>query len=116
MTARATLDYVLKEGEVFEGAFLYLQSDGVTPVDMTGWTAKLQIRKSPGGTLYQTLTDVDGITITLVTGRVHWIVHSEDATLWTFKKAEYDLKLIDASDDERFIIEGAIRIEKRVTA
>ncbi|MBX9877643.1 MAG: hypothetical protein K2Y22_04225 [Candidatus Obscuribacterales bacterium] len=115
MADRAVKDYVLKEREVFEGAFLYLQSDG-TPVDMTGWTAKLQIRKSPGSaTLYETLTEVAGITIDTVTGRVSWIIHTEDTAVWTFSKAVWDLKLIDASDDERVIIEGAIRREKAVT-
>jgi hypothetical protein len=115
MADRAVKDYILKEREVFEGAFRYLQSDG-TAVDMTGWTAKLQIRKSPGSdTLYETLTDEDGITIDIDTGRVSWVVHTEDTTAWTFKRAVWDIKLIDTFDDERVIIEGAIRIEKAVT-
>lgn len=115
MADRAVKNYVLKEREVFEGAFRYLQSDG-TPVDMTGWTAKLQIRKSPGSTiLYETLTLGDGITIDLDTGRVSWISHTEVTSTWTFPKGVWDIKLVDSSADERVIIEGTVRREKGAT-
>lgn len=115
MADRAVKNYVLKEREVFEGAFRYLQSDG-TPVDMDGWTAKLQIRKSPGSaTLYATLTLGAGITIDLVTGKVSWVIHTGVTSTWTFPKGVWDIKLIDASNDERVIIEGTVRREKGAT-
>jgi hypothetical protein len=47
MTA-GTANLEIDQGAGYVVSFTYLQPDGVTPVDVTGWTAKMELRTGYG--------------------------------------------------------------------
>lgn len=66
-------------------------ADLSSPVDLSGWTAKLQVRKEPGSTAVLTLTSdpVAGLTVTGEDGRVDAVAlpaatSGVDAGRWRF--------------------------------
>jgi hypothetical protein len=62
-------DLELEAGASFAVTFTYLQADGVTPVPLTGWTARAMIRTSAQDTSVEPLVDV-APTINTGTGEV----------------------------------------------
>lgn len=56
--------FELEQGEDFSEVVQYLQPDGTTPVNITGWTARMAIADFPGWTEQLVLTDTDGIDFT----------------------------------------------------
>lgn len=68
---------------------------GNPPVDLTDYTAKLEIRDRKGGSvLYETLTETDGITLGGVAGTIALHIEAADTAAYTFSRAVYDLKLV----------------------
>ena len=57
-----------KRGDTWRLTFAW-KNNG-TPIDLSGCTAKMQIRKKQSGILLAEITDEDGITITGETGEV----------------------------------------------
>jgi hypothetical protein len=106
--ARWPLD--ITQGATFSNTFLYKNEDG-TPIDLTGYTAKGQIRakEDPEATLYADFTcAVDGpggsLTISL----------TADETSAIPASGFYDVFLVQGAS--RFLfLQGAVRLDKRVT-
>ena len=95
----SVIDYVLEfdAGASFSQTFQYLQSDGVTPMDLTGLVARLQIRTSAYDTDPAPLVDAapsidvptGSITVALTPAQTraaftgeYWalILHNNDST------------------------------------
>lgn len=74
------------------------ENEAGTPYDITGWTAKMEIREREGGTVYATLTTTDG-TIVLggVAGTIRLLVDAATTAAWTWKSGVYDLLLTNPS-------------------
>lgn len=105
----ASYDIVVERYAAYRQEFVYKDSDGV-PVDVTGMTAKMQVRSRMGSvTKLLEFTDGDGIMLG-AGGSV--VIEADEATTsqWDFKDAVYDIKL----DDERWL-EGDFRVKPGVT-
>ena len=98
----------------FSLAFTVAQSDD-TPVDLTTYTAKMQIRASAGGTLYLELTDSSGITLGGALGTVSITITDEQTEAFTFTEAVYDLVLVSQSEVQLDVLYGAIYMHDAVT-
>lgn len=66
----------LEAGASYSATFLYRQADGVTPVNLTGWTALAQIRRSAYDSSTEPLVEVVP-DITPLTGQVVLALTSE---------------------------------------
>lgn len=85
----ASANLVVVRGSTWEDEFTYLQPDGVTPVDLTGYEARMQVRTSEGRhgttgaeTVVMELT-TNGVDKrlswdTAATGRLRLLVSAED--------------------------------------
>ncbi|MGW4641819.1 hypothetical protein ACWEN6_25095 [Sphaerisporangium sp. NPDC004334] len=84
------------QGTTLDRTLTYKNAAGA-PIDITGWTGRMQIRSSSGRTLYATLAsagEADG-TITLggAAGTIRLLVAASATSGWQFRLAYYDLEL-----------------------
>lgn len=91
-------------------------SDAGIPYDITGWTAKMQIRDSPGGTLLQTLTTSDS-TIVLggAAGTIRLVLAAAVTSAWTWRTGVYDLELTNPSAAVTRLLQGPVTVSPEVT-
>ena len=63
--ALSEIDLLITHGADNAFAFAYSLDDGTatTPVDLTGWATRMQIRRKVSGAIWHELTDADGITL-----------------------------------------------------
>lgn len=118
MTAVKVKLPVIEQGATYNHAFVYLQSDNVTPIDLTGVTAKMQIRALVDDVdpLIELSTENGRIDIDTVTGRIALTISSQASTLLTpTKDALYDLELYFLDGTVQRLVEGTVTIKAEIT-
>jgi hypothetical protein len=68
--------------------FKYLEDDGVTPVDLTGWTVRAQLRKTPSSSLALAVTpsvDIPTGVISLVITAAQTSTLTESEYVWALE-------------------------------
>ena len=87
------------------------------PWDLTGWDARMQIRKKVGGDLYAELTVGDGITLGGDEGTITLTLGATTTAALTFSQGRYDLELIPPAgeDDALRLLQGVVILSKEVT-
>lgn len=115
-------DYVPERDiEIMQGAdktlTLQLTDNNGNAVSLTSYTAKLEIRDKPGGTLISSLTSspAAGITITAATGTIVVAWTSAQTVLFAFDTAPYDIFITSGSSVKTCILRGNINLLHRVT-
>lgn len=88
-----------------------------TPVDLTGWDARLQVRTEPheNATLIHTLTTGAGLTITPAAGRIGIIIDEAAAEAIPCGSFWYDLRLEPPTGDAGYLVGGPFLWEAVVT-
>jgi hypothetical protein len=111
----------IEQGSDLNIPIIMRESDG-SPIDLTDYTAHMQIRSAPGGTIYDELTTANSrITIEDFSylGTTHWriILHFPNATssAYSFTNGVYDLEIEDDSSVITRLIEGKVTISPEVT-
>lgn len=87
-----------------------------TPVDLTGYTARMKIKNRPGGTEYLSLVSPTDIVLDTAAKTITVTVSATATALLTFKNAVYDLELVSAGGIVTEIASGGIALVKEVTA
>lgn len=89
---------VINQGSSFLEAYQLLASDGVTPIDCTGWTAEAVLRVSATERYPFVVTAID-----LVTGRFE--VSMDDSVTATIRKGrfQWQMNLVNGTDDIRWV-------------
>jgi len=84
-----------------------------TPIPLTGYTARCQIRNTPGGSLlYLDLTP----TITAAEGRVDVVATPTQTANMTFDRGFYDILLSSPSGTDKIrLLQGSVTIREAVT-
>lgn len=86
------------------------------PVSLVGYTARMQLRDTPGGTIYLTLTQASGITISTGAGTITITMTSAQTALFTpQKESVYDLMMTSGAGIVTRLIAGKVTIIPRVT-
>jgi hypothetical protein len=87
------------------------------PINLTGATAKMQVRDSKGGQkLAFTLTSPSGgITITPLLGKLTIKMTPTQTSKLFYPKSEYDLMLTDSSLNKTKLLEGFLTLSRSVT-
>lgn len=113
----ATINLIISQGADNEYIFRYSREvEGVlTPVDLTNYTARAQIRNKPGGTLYLDITDItmtsDGII------RIRIPHGATEAVEWfTRKSGVWDMELTDPQGGVTRFASGSVQISLNVTS
>ncbi|GAA3537114.1 hypothetical protein GCM10022419_016160 [Nonomuraea rosea] len=85
------------------------------PVDLTGATARMEIRTAVGGTLLHRLdTDNGGLTLA-ADGTILIRIAPEVSSAWTVTSGVYDLEVVDASGQITRLIQGQVSVSPEVT-
>lgn len=111
-----TLKLVIDQGATYKNTLTWLDSTS-SPVDLTGYSAQMQIKASEkSSAALIELTDVNGRIILGTTGGtiVLSLTPAETAAL-TFSKASYDLFLTDSSGAATRLVQGAVQLNKSIT-
>jgi len=110
-------NWEVDQNATFKFEIQYTQDDEVTPIDLTGATAKMQVRDTAGGTkLAFTLTSPDGgITIDGPTGTINVIATPTQTSKLFYPKSSYDMMVIDSNGNKIKMIEGFMTLERSVT-
>jgi len=108
-------NFTVDQGSIFTLNLIYQDSSGV-PINLTGNTARMQLRRKFGSIADLTLTSADGdIVITGNTGNILITISDEDTGSLDSGFYLYDLELDNAGVVSR-LIQGQITLSQQVTA
>lgn len=112
----AKQNIVIEQGATFQLP-LTLRGSNKRPINLTGHTAKLQIRESHASldVLMELSTTNGKITITPASGRIDIVITDEETSAITWKTAVYDLVLYAPDGTARRLIEGKVTVSEGVT-
>jgi hypothetical protein len=114
----ANLDLTIYKGSTFVKTLQWKTGTPAVAVDLTGCTARMQVRKSPCDTVVlETLTTENGkIVITDATdGKIQIKISAETSTAYTFVSGVYDLEIVFSDNTVTRIIEGNFMAMPEVT-
>ena len=95
----------------------YTEDDGITPINLTGSSAKLQVRDTKGGTkLAFTLTSpASGIVIDAPNGLLTIKMTPTQTNKLFYPKSSYDIMVIDSNGNKIKLLEGFLTLSRSVT-
>lgn len=111
-------DLTIEQGATWEQDLQYLQSDGTTPIDLAGYTARMQIRPNASSdVVYASLTSspAAGITITAPTGTIKLALSASATAALAWAQAVYDLELVAGDGTVTRLIQGKVVLSREVT-
>jgi len=110
-------DFNIYQGQNW-GCTLIRKDSNRDPVDLTGWTAQMQIRRRKGGDVLYDLTSdpAAGITITAATGTVAIALTAAQTAAIKVGNLVYDFFMVNAGATETVcILEGELTVHQAVT-
>ena len=114
MIIPGVLDITVIQGATFNPIFTY--SINGLPVNLTGYTARMQIRPSvDSDTILATLTTENGgILITPLAGQIQLLMSATQTSALSFVVGVYDLEIITGVSVDR-LLQGQVILSKEVT-
>lgn len=113
----ATYDFYINQGTTWSVSLTYKDEQG-NPVDLTGYTAKMQVRPSVRSqkVLLELSTSNGKITIDGPAGRIQLQLEPQDTTnLGLVRQGVYDLEMTSPSLVVDRLLEGTVFIRPEVT-
>jgi hypothetical protein len=111
MAGTANLD--VDQGADFETTFIYQDSSG-TPIDVTGYTALMQLRTSPGSLVLVSLTDASGITVGTTDGSFAVAMTAAQTALLD-QDCHYDLLVTSTGGAKIRLVEGTVKVDLAIS-
>lgn len=110
-------NFEVDQNATFNFQIQYTEDDEVTPIDLTGASAKLQVRDTQGGSkLAFTLTSpAGGITIDGPTGTLDVKITPTQTNKLFYPKSAYDIMVIDTNGNKIKLLEGFMTLSRSVT-
>lgn len=106
------LNFDMPQGATFP-AVLTWKIDG-SPVDLTSYSARMDVRKRPQSDVILALTEGSGITLGGSAGTITLDVSAEDTAAITPGQYVYDLELYNGDYVKR-LIQGTVSVSAEVT-
>lgn len=111
----ATHDIEIEQGANFILSLVWNQSNG-SPVDLTNYTARMQVRKSKGSaTAELDISTSDYITLGDALGTIDINVPAAVTAALNFTSGVYDLELVAGNGNVYRFLEGCVELSKEVT-
>ena len=109
-------NFTIEQGTTLMKPFIWKDSDGV-PVDLTGYTAKMQVRQSPqSGTVLLELSTSNGrITLGGAAGTITLVLTAATTAAIAWRRGVYDIELTSGDGTVTRLLEGEIQVSKEVT-
>jgi hypothetical protein len=114
--AAAAYDFEIEQGSTLLKPFVWKDSTG-TPVNLSNYTAKMQIRKSAASSdvLHELSTANGRLTITANEGKVTMIFAASVSAGFTWRRGVYDLELTSVNGTVKRLLQGEITVSPEVT-
>lgn len=114
--AAGLYDFTIEQGATFQ-IDLTWKDQSLDPVDITGYTARMQIRASvTDPTVLLELTTEDGLIILGTTdGKITLFLDAVTTAAITWDRGVYDLELVSPTGYVTRLLKGNITIDKEVT-
>ena len=108
---------VIEQGATFSFNILWTESDGSTPVDLTNYTAEMDIRATydDPATIIQLDTTNGRITLGGTAGTIQLNISATDTAALSFDSAVYDLELTAPDGTVTRLMEGGVSFSPEVT-
>lgn len=105
------------QGETFSKVITWKTGDPENPVNLTGYTARMQIRKKYGSdiVLLSLTTENGGITLGGSAGTIILNISATDTSNINWTTGVYDLELVSAGGTVKRLLQGTIKISPEVT-
>lgn len=112
----ASYDFVIEQGATLLKPIIWKDSAGVA-INLTGYTAKMQVRQSTASTdvLLEMSTANNRITLTPGTGTITLVFSATLTAGITWSRGKYDLELTSPDGTVTRLIEGQISVSKEIT-
>lgn len=106
----------IEQGATFQLELIWKNPD-TTPINLTGYTARMQVRKKhTDSTKILDLTTQNGkIVLTPLQGKINVTVPAADTEDITIKSGVYDLELESSTGIVTRLIEGCVTVTPEVT-
>lgn len=112
----AKYNFTIYQGETFDKTLTWKTGDPKNPVDLTGYTARMQIRKKYGSSILLELTTENSrISLGTTAGTIQIIISASDTAAIDWSSAIYDLELISGSGIVKRLLQGTIKVSREVT-
>jgi hypothetical protein len=110
-------NFEVDQNTTFTFQVQYTLEDEVTPINLTGATAKMQVRNTQGGDkLAFTLTSPSGgITINGSTGTLTIKMTPTQTNKLFYPKSAYDIMVVDSNGNKIKLLEGFMTLSRSVT-
>lgn len=114
--AAAQYDFEIEQGATLLKPIVWRDSAGVA-VNLTGYTAKMQVRKSASSDeVLLEMSTVNGkIQLTPATGAVTLVFSAATTAAFDWRRGKYDLELTSADGIVTRLIEGEITVSREIT-
>lgn len=86
-----------------------------TPTDLTGFTARMSIKDSAGGSLLHSLTSASGITINVAGKVISVSIDAVTTAGFAWTSGVYDLEMVSAGGAVTAVIAGKVSVTPEVT-
>jgi hypothetical protein len=110
-------DITIEAGATFQLRITWRDPSGV-PIDLTGYTARMKVKTTYGGTTVFSLTSGSGITLGGIAGTIDILITDTGTAAAIGDSAStcvYDLELISAGGTVTRLIEGKAFLKPEVT-
>lgn len=116
----AKVNLCIEQGATFQKTLTWktgATADAATAVDLTGYTARMQVRSRIGSSvvLLELTTTNGGITLGGTAGTIALLATDEQTALLMVTRAHYDLELVSAGGVVRRLTYGTVTISPEVT-
>lgn len=111
-----TNNFVIEQGATFDITMTYYTDESEqTPVDLTGYSARMTIKeKVEGTTILELTSDAGEIVLGDDAGTIQILVAASVTANLDFEYGVYDLELVTGSTVER-LLQGQVTLSKNVT-
>jgi hypothetical protein len=117
MTA-ARYDITITQGGSVYQVWTWLESDGLTPVDLNGYTAHMQVRDAygPSGDLLADYSTTAGtLAANATAGTLTWTLTPDVTAAYTWTDGWYDLHVADSGGNVTALLNGIFSITPAIT-
>lgn len=114
--AAAEYDFTIEQGATFPLICTYKDDTGAAQ-DLTGFTARMQIRENLSATavLLELNTENGRINIEGADGRVELLLTADETAAITWKRGVYDLEIESPDGEVKRLLKGRITVDREVT-
>lgn len=106
----------IEQGASFFKNIKYMETDQITPVDLTSYTARMHIRANvESEVILQSLVSPTEITLGGAAGTIQLYLSPVVTAAITYESGVYDLELEDAGGDVTRLIYGGVEVTPEVT-